>query len=216
MAAQMSEQDTQMSTIQEAMDAAIELLAAETRAVGSIANLLDGDFVHAVELLRACAGKVIVSGVGTSGTVARRLAHLLSVSGTPALFLHPADALHGSLGAITEADVLIVISKGGGSGEVNEFATRARQLGASVLALTCTPDSSLAAGATHAVVLPVEEAGEPGGMIAMSSTLATSAWGDALALVLMRLRSYGFDRVLFTHPGGAVGLRGAEFAVDED
>jgi arabinose-5-phosphate isomerase len=204
------------SVEQEALEAAVALLAAESRAVGSIADRLDGDFLRAVELLRSCAGKVIVSGVGTSGTVARRLAHLLSVTGTPALFLHPADALHGSLGAIDEADVVIVISKGGGSGEVNEFATRARQLGASVLVLTSTRVSSLAEGATLAVVLPVEEAGEPGGMIAMSSTLASSAWGDALALVLMRLRSYGFDRVLFTHPGGAVGLRGAESAAAKD
>jgi arabinose-5-phosphate isomerase len=156
-------------------------------------------------LLRSRPGKVLVAGMGTSGAVARRMAHLLSVMGTPALFVHPADGLHGTLGAVTDGDVVIAISKGGGSDELNEFVTRAAKLGAAVVAVTSAPESRLAQLATISVDLPTTLDGEPGGMVAMGSTLAVAAWGDALALIAMRMRGYDWPSVLFTHPGGSVG-----------
>lgn len=178
---------------------------AEARAVADVADQLDDSFAAAVELLRDCAGKVLVSGAGTSGTVARRLAHLLSVTGTPALYLHPADALHGSLGAVTGTDVVIAISKGGESAELNEFAARSAARGATTVAMTARGDSTLARTAGLVARITTVPGADPGEAIAMGSTLAMSAWGDALALTLMRLRGYSWAEVLFTHPAGAVG-----------
>jgi D-arabinose 5-phosphate isomerase GutQ len=189
----------------ELVRAAQELVDAEARAVQAVALGLGARVVEVARLLHSRPGKVLVAGMGTSGAVARRMAHLLSVMGTPALFVHPADGLHGTLGAVTETDVLIAISKGGGSDELNEFAERAAKLGAAIVALTSAPESSLAQLATISVELPTTPDGDPGGFIAMGSTLAVAAWGDALALIAMRIRGYDWPSVLFTHPGGTVG-----------
>jgi arabinose-5-phosphate isomerase len=143
--------------------------------------------------------------VGTSGFVARRAAHLFAVSGTPSLFLHPTEGRHGSVGAMRADDVLIVLSKGGASSEVNNLASLAHQQGSAVVAMTSNPNSELAAIADYTVVLRPDDIADPGGVIAMGSTLAYGSWLDAMAGVLMRAKNYGWDRVLFTHPGGAVG-----------
>jgi arabinose-5-phosphate isomerase len=133
------------------------------------------------------------------------MAHLLSVCGTPSLFLHPMDGLHGSLGAVAEQDVVIAISKDGGSAELNEFARLAQERGARLLSLTSRVDSVLGRLADLSVRIAPAADADPGGVIAMGSTLATAAWGDALAVTLMRLRGYSWSDVLFTHPAGAVG-----------
>lgn len=174
-------------------------------AIQSLAGSLDGTFVAAVELIRKASGKVIPIGVGTSGPVARRMAHLLSTSGTPALYLHPGDALHGGLGAVTTGDVIVAISKGGESGEMNDFVRRARQRGAAIVALTAKPGSSLGELADVTVTLPNVPQADPGGVIAMGSSLVAAVWGDALAIVLMQITGYGWDRVMDAHPSGAVG-----------
>jgi arabinose-5-phosphate isomerase len=137
------------------------------------------------------------------------MSHLLSVAGSPSLFLHPTEGLHGGLGAITPDDLLIAISKGGQSGELNEFTRRAKQRGAGVIVLTSDGASPLAKLGDLTVVIETVEGSDPAGIIAMGSTLAASAWGDALALVTMQMRGYEWDEVLFTHPGGAVGQRAA-------
>ena len=189
------------------------LLAARTRiydeadALRMVGDSLDETFVAAVRLIRMAQGKVVTVGVGTSGPVARRMAHLLSTSGTPSLFLHPGDALHGGLGAISAADVVLAISKGGGSAELNEFIRLARSRGASVLVLTAKAESSLARAADVAVVLPQAPDSDPGGIIAMGSSLAVAAWGDALAIVLMQISGYSWAQVIDAHPSGAVGQR---------
>lgn len=181
------------------------IVAREANAVAAIAAQIGNTFDAAVDLLLGCTGKVITAGAGTSGAVARRLAHLLSVTGTPALYLSPSDALHGSLGAVTAGDVVISISKGGGSTELNEFTRRARVRGARTMAMTARPESPLAVGADHVVVITTPDGADPGEAIAMGSTLAMSVWGDALALALMRIRGYSWSDVLFTHPSGLVG-----------
>jgi D-arabinose 5-phosphate isomerase GutQ len=179
----------------------------EVAAAEAVGTALDSTFVAAVRLVLAATGKVIAIGVGTSGPVARRMAHLLSTSGTPSLFLHPADALHGSLGAISAGDVVLAISKGGRSDELNEFAARAKRRGAALLVLTAAADSPLGQLADVTVVLPQTAEGDPGGVIAMGSSLAAAVWGDALAIVLMQSTGYGWDKVMDTHPSGAVGER---------
>jgi arabinose-5-phosphate isomerase len=125
------------------------------------------------------------------------------------LYLDPGESIHGSLGAVEPGDVLIAISKNGGSAEVNTMAERAAGRGASLLVLTSNPDSPLAKLATLAIMLALPEDSDLGDIIAMGSTLAVSAWGDALAAALMEQRSYSWRDVLYTHPGGAVGQRKA-------
>lgn len=185
--------------------AAVEVVEREARAVGDVAGQIDQGFVDVASLLMSCTGKVIVSGVGTSGFIARRAAHLFAVSGTPSLYLHPTEGLHGSLGALGADDILVVLSKGGSSAEVNELVRRAQREGICVIALTSNADSPLAGLADIAITLRADDRADPGGVIAMGSTLAHSAWLDAMSVVLMRAKSYGWDQVLFTHPGGAVG-----------
>lgn len=187
------------------LDAARRVVRAEASAVAAVAQQLDDSFTEVVEMLLATTGKVFVTGSGTSGAVARRMAHLLAVCGTPAAFIHPMDALHGTMGVLTRGDVLISISRGGESKEINDLSSRAIDRGLSVIALTAAPESALGRLAKVTVVLDTEPEADPGGMIAMGSTLVTAVWGDAVATVLMRLRGYGFDQVLDIHPAGAVG-----------
>jgi len=176
--------------------------------VGGLRSLIDNfdpAFLDVVSLLSDCRGKVFISGSGTSGAMARRMAHLLSVCGTPSVPLQPMDAMHGSMGAVTGDDVLIAISRGGKSAELNELCHRVQARGAQVVALSSNPDAPLAALADITVILPTDDVIDPGGVIAMGSTLVVGAWGDALAAVLMRVKGYTWDQMLFTHPAGAVG-----------
>src|SRR5690606_1892324 len=133
------------------------------------------------------------------------MAHLLAVCGTPAVYVSAMDALHGTMGAFAAGDVLITISRGGETDELNELSTRVRQWAVPVVALTARPASTLAGLADVVVVVDSGPDVDPGGVIAMGSTLAAAVWGDALAYVLMRVRGYSWDKVLFTHPAGAVG-----------
>ncbi|GAA2726678.1 KpsF/GutQ family sugar-phosphate isomerase [Cellulomonas aerilata] len=188
-----------------ALDAARDLVRREGRGVTEVAEHLDDTFLAAVDLLTACTGKVFVTGSGTSGAIARRMAHLLAVCGTPSVFLPAMDALHGTMGAVVSGDVLITISRGGESAELNDLSTRVQQRGVPVMAITAARGSTLGTLADLTVVLDVSEQVDPGGVIAMGSTLVAAVWGDALAYVLMRARGYGWDEVLFTHPAGAVG-----------
>lgn len=189
-----------------AIDLARETVRQDAAAVAAAVAAVGDGFAAAVDLLFACAGKAVVSGMGTSGATAQRIAHLLAVGGTPAFFAHPADGLHGGLGAVTAADVVLAISKGGESAELNEYVARAKGRGAKTIAMTAEPASTLAglADATIVVRTPIEA--DPGGMIAMGSALANCAVGDALVVALMHLRQYPWQSFEDTHPGGAVGL----------
>ncbi|GAA3919959.1 KpsF/GutQ family sugar-phosphate isomerase [Microbacterium invictum] len=195
-----------MSTNSTLLDAARLVVRNEGAAVLAVADQIDETFIEVVDLLENCRGKVFVTGSGTSGAVARRMAHLLAVCGTPSVFIHPMDALHGTMGALAPGDVLISISRGGESSEINDFSTRAQRRSVKVVAITAAPSSSLGRLADLTVTLATEGDGDPGGVIAMGSTLVTAVWGDALANILMRRRGYGWDQVLETHPAGAVGL----------
>jgi len=161
------------------------------------------------DILNAVSGKIVVTGSGTSGATARRLSHLLSVTGSPAFYQHPADALHGSIASVTKEDILIAISKGGNSTEVNKTMVIAKNNGVKTILITESCDSEGSKICDLSVVLPsIGEPGDPGNMIAMTSTLAISAWGDALCVILMTRSGYSFEDVLKSHPSGAVGLHG--------
>jgi arabinose-5-phosphate isomerase len=187
--------------LEEARDA----VRREATGVLAVADQLDESFTAVVRMLLECRGKVFVTGSGTSAAMARRMAHLLAVCGTPAVFIPAMDALHGTMGAVTAGDVLIAISRGGGSAEINDLARRVQARGAAVIAVTAAPESDLGALADQVVTLTTPPGADPGEVIAMGSTLVVGVWGDALAYVLMRLRRYGWDEFMNTHPAGAVG-----------
>lgn len=202
-----------MHESQEIIDDAREFVHREAEAVEVVVDQIGPEFVEFAKEVLAVKGKVIVTGVGTSGTVAHRFAHLLSVTGTPAFYLSPVDGLHGSLGVVTEDDLVIAISKGGESSELNEMLKRSKDRGAATAALTSAAEGSLARVADHSVVIVSPDA-DLGGVVAMGSTLAHEAWGDALCMTLMRLSGYGWGKVLHSHPGGAVGLKSLDDIVE--
>jgi D-arabinose 5-phosphate isomerase GutQ len=187
------------------LERARSVLESDRHAIDTAARSLGQGFVDAVAMLLDVQGKTLVTGMGTSGAVARRIAHLLSCGGTPAIFVSAADGLHGGLGAIAEGDVLISISKGGESDELIEFTERARGRGARVIVMTADPGSSLAARGDCVIEIHTPPDTDPGNMMAMGSAIAASAVGDALALILMQERGYAWERFELSHPGGAVG-----------
>jgi len=192
---------------QRVLEVARGRIQAEALGVAGVGDELGDSFITAARLLYGCRGKVFVAGSGTSGTVARRMAHIFAVTGTPAIFLPPMDALHGTLGVVTEGDIVITISKGGGSDEINDLVTRAQDRGAGVIALTCTDGTPMTEKADLTVVAGTTDGVDLGGMIAMGSTLTHAVWGDAMATVLMSARGYSWAKVHHTHPGGAVGAK---------
>lgn len=187
-----------------------QVIEGEAQAVRALADQLDESLVRVVDLLLRCRGHVLVAGAGTSQAMARRFAHLLSCSGTPALPIDACDGLHGGAGAITPDDLLFVISKGGQSAEINQLAQIARQRGATVVAQTEAPESPL--GQMSDAILPVNAgaAVDPYGMIATGSSLVNGAVGDVLCVLLLELRGYSLADFGQTHPGGAVGQRLAQ------
>jgi D-arabinose 5-phosphate isomerase GutQ len=186
---------------------ASNVIKSESEAVLAIIPQLNLSFVEAAELLFNCKGHVLVSGSGTSHAVALRLAHLLSCCGTPALFIHPGDSQHGLAGAVRTEDVLIALSKGGETVEVNYLAAYANKQGAKVIGLTEKPVSTL--GKQSDVILEIKAPAsvDPYGMIATGSSLVNSAFADALCVVLLQLRGYTKEAFSQTHPGGAVGIK---------
>jgi D-arabinose 5-phosphate isomerase GutQ len=186
---------------------ASHVIQQESAAINALLDQLDENFEHAAQALLACQGHVLVAGAGTSHAVGARLAHLLSCCGTPALFIHPGDSQHGLSGAVTDKDVLVAISKGGETTEINYLARIAKQRGARLIALTEKPGSTL--GQMSDIVLKVVAPPEvdPYGMIATGSSLVNSAYCDALCVVMLNLRGYSKEQFGETHPGGAVGLK---------
>jgi arabinose-5-phosphate isomerase len=171
---------------------------------------LDHSFIEAARRLVSCPGKVLVTGSGTSGTIAHRAAHLLSVAGTPAFFLQPADGLHGGLGALRSDDLVLALSKGGSSDELNEFCQRARQLCSGLIVITAAPQSRLARLADVVLLLELPSDSDLGSVVATGSSLSAAAMTDALVEVCRVAKGYGWDQLLYTHPSGAVGRDAAD------
>ncbi|MDQ7991478.1 MAG: SIS domain-containing protein [Propionicimonas sp.] len=194
-------------TDQPILAAAAERIELEAQAVRSVVEVFDDSTPAIIDAMLNCTGKVFVTGSGTSGSIARRMAHLFSVSGTPSVFVQPSDALHGTMGALRGNDLLVAISKGGSSDEINTLARRAQERGVRVIALTSDRGADLAALADYVQYFEVPDQVDPGNVIAMGSTLMHAVWGDCVAVMLMRMRGYTWSDVIFTHPLGAVGKR---------
>ncbi len=182
-------------------------LAREGAAIDALSTQLSESFADAVEAILACQGHVIVSGAGTSAAVAKRLAHLLTCVGAPALYLNAGDSAHGAAGAVTARDVLFAISKGGETDELNNLVRVARCRGAKIIALTENRTSTMAQQSDIVIGIAVDERVNGCGAIALGSSLAAAAVGDALCFVVLGERGYNEDVFRQIHPGGAVGKR---------
>lgn len=191
----------------EILPLARETIRIESQAVASVIAQLDDSLIVAAHALLVCKGHVLVAGSGTSRSVGERLAHLLSCCGTPALFLHPGDSQHGLSGALKSEDVLIALSKGGETIEVNYLAGVAKKRGTKVIALTEKPGSTLGRISDICLKVVAPDGVDPFGMIATGSSLVNSAFGDALCVVLLKLRGYSLSEFSETHPSGAVGKK---------
>lgn len=180
-----------------------DMIRAEGEAILGVADQLDQSFVEAARLVSECNGRILITGAGTSGTIARRMAHLFATCGMPAFYMNAADALHGPSAAIAAGDLLIALSKAGKSAEINQFAEVARQRGGKVISMTWEPESELAGLSDVVLVIRPDSKGEGEGVLPFGSTLANGAVGDALCLVAKRLRGFDLAELTQTHPSGA-------------
>jgi len=184
-----------------------EILHDEARALDALADSLGDQFEHAIELILGCKGKLIVSGLGKSGHVARKIAATFASTGTTATFLHLAEAIHGDLGMAAKGDGSILISQSGETAELEPVIDHFKRIGIPIIAITGNSGSMLAEAAEAALVLPHWHEAGPEAVAPTSSTTMTLALGDALAMTVMRQK--GFSRVDFgrLHPGGSLGAR---------
>jgi len=191
----------------EVLEKAKRVIDEEVRGLQRLKESLGEEFVKAVELLLGCEGKVVLTGIGKSGHVARKIASTLSSTGTPAVFLHPAEALHGDLGLLEKKDVLVAVSNSGESAEVLSLLPYAKLLGIPVVAVTNAPQSSLAKHADVVLNLNIDREACPLELAPTTSTTATLVLGDALAMTLMELRGFSKKDFALRHPAGSLGRK---------
>lgn len=184
-----------------------EILVAESRALGRLAAGLDAAFCRAVERLFLCRGCVIVTGMGKAGLVGRKIAATLASTGTPAHYLHPAEAIHGDLGRIQPADLLLILSQSGETEEVVRLLPALEQFGLPIVAITGSRQSTLGRAALETIELGQLAEADPLGLAPTTSTTAMLALGDALALVASRMRGFRPEDFARFHPGGSLGRR---------
>jgi len=191
----------------DALTVAREVLQIEAEALQRLMNSLDSRFERAVQALLECEGRVVLSGVGKSGAIARKLAGTFSSTGTPAIFVHPTEAAHGDLGTITEQDVAILLSFRGESDELVLLCPALKRLQVYTIVMTGRPDSTLGRMADLVLELPVEREACPHNLAPTASTTAMLALGDALAMATMAARGFTPRDFALNHPAGALGRR---------
>ena len=184
-----------------------KVLETEAAAILALVERLDGRFACAVELLRQCKGRVILTGMGKSGIICRKISATLTSTGTPSLFLHPAEAIHGDLGAIQHDDVVVALSYSGETDELLRLLEAIRRIGAKLIAITGGPKSSLAQAADVALDCSVAEEACPMNLVPTASTTAALAIGDALAMTLLVEKGFREDDFASLHPGGKIGKK---------
>lgn len=186
---------------------AIETLEIEADAVRKLKDRIDDEFVAAVQCILDCPARVVVTGMGKSGHIGRKIAATLASTGTPAFFMHPAEAFHGDLGMVTENDVVIAISNSGESSEIVNILGIIRRIGATIIAMCGRRDSQLGRNSDYFIDIGVEREACPLGLAPTASTTATLAMGDAMAIALMSVRNFTSQDFALFHPGGALGRR---------
>ncbi len=184
---------------------ASRILAIEAGAISALRAKLDDNFCRAVDLLLQATGKVVLTGIGKSGLIGRKIAATFASTGTPAFFLHPVEGMHGDIGMVRQGDVVIALSNSGETEEIVRLLPVFKRLGMSVIAVTGNPASSLARHADVALDAGVREEACPLGLAPTASTTAALALGDALAIVLYEEKGFSVDDFATLHPGGALG-----------
>jgi len=184
-----------------------KVLETEAAAILALVGRLDGEFDHAVELLKCCRGRVILTGMGKSGIICHKIAATLSSTGTASFFLHPAEATHGDLGKLQSDDVVVALSYSGETDEILRLLETIRGLGARLIAITGTPSSTLAQAADVSLDCSVIEEACPLNLVPTASTTAALALGDALAMTLLVEKGFRQEDFASLHPGGKIGKR---------
>lgn len=187
------------------LDQAKKVLRVEAEAVLKQADNLDEDFVKAVDLILNCKGRVVVTGMGKSGLVGRKISATLASTGTPSFFLHPGEGIHGDLGMVTPADIVIALSNSGETNEILALLPTLKILGTPLISITNSKQSTLAGNSDLVLVAEVDREACPLGLAPTASTTAVMAVGDALAVVLLEARHFRPEDFALYHPGGALG-----------
>ena len=197
----------QPTTPEHLLTLARQVLDIEAEALRALAQRLDGGFANAVDLILACSGRVVVSGMGKSGHVGGKIAATLASTGTPAFFMHPGEASHGDLGMIAPNDVVLALSNSGESHEIVSIVPLIKRRGAKLIAMTGNPGSTMAREADVHLNASVDKEACPLNLAPTASTTAALALGDALAVALLDARGFSADDFARTHPGGSLGRR---------
>lgn len=186
---------------------AIDVILGEARAVNNLLEHIDESFFSAVNLMFGCKGRLIISGVGKSALIAQKIVATLNSTGTPALFMHSADAVHGDLGMILEDDIVLFISKSGNTAELKRLLPFVKKMGNPLVAMVSNLDSYLAHHSDYVIYAPIESEVCPNNLAPTTSTTVQLVLGDAIAMALMRLRNFTAEDFAKFHPGGSLGKR---------
>ncbi len=189
------------------VDTAIRVLEAEASAVNGLVGRVGSEFVRALEMAEKCRGKIAVTGMGKSGIICKKIAATLSSTGTPAFFLHAAEALHGDIGLLAADDIVLAVSKSGETPEILQVLNAAKRLGLPAIAFSGNPHSTLARHADVNLDVSVSEEACPLGLAPTTSTAAAMAMGDALAMALMERKGFRSEDFAVIHPAGALGKK---------
>ena len=187
--------------------AARKVLETEVRSLEALIPVLGGPFGKALDMMLGCEGRVVVSGLGKSGLVGRKISATLASTGTPSFFLHPSEAIHGDLGMLRKGDVVLALSNSGETEELVNLVPFLKRIGVSIISVTGNGESSLAANSDIHVLVRIEEEGCPLDLAPMASTTAQIALGDAIAAELMERRGFKREDFAKYHPGGKLGKR---------
>lgn len=189
------------------LEQARQVLRMEAEAVLEQVERIDEHFKAAVEMIMACPGRTVITGMGKSGIIGRKMAATLASTGTPSFYLHPAEGIHGDLGMVTEGDVVIALSNSGETGEVLHILPSLRRIGAKLIAMVGNPNSTLAKNSDIVLNVGVTREACPLGLAPTSSTTAALAYSDALALALLSKRKFTASQFAVFHPGGSLGRK---------
>ena len=184
-----------------------KVLRIEAEAIAALVDRIDESFEQAVELILKCKGRVVVTGMGKSGLIGKKIAATLASTGTPALFLHPAEGIHGDLGMVTRGDTVIALSNSGETEELSKMLPSLKRLGIRIISLTGNPGSTLANNSDVVINVGVKEEACPLGLAPTASTTAALAMGDALAVALLDKRGFREEDFACFHPGGSLGKK---------
>ena len=193
--------------MQAMLEHAQDVLRMEAEAILELVPRIDENFAAAVNLILECEGRTVITGMGKSGLIGRKMAATLASTGTPSFYLHPAEGIHGDLGMVTAADVVIALSNSGETGEVLNILPSLRRIGAKIIAMVGNGNSTLGKNADVILDVGVSKEACPLGLAPTSSTTAALAYGDALALALLKKHNFTASQFAIFHPGGSLGRK---------